>query len=239
MLLALSRRIDGLTRRIGQGFAWMIVAAILVSAVNALVRKLIGTSSNAWLELQWLLFGAVVLFCAPWTLAQGEHIRIDILSGRLAKRTRDWIDLIGHAFFLLPIAGVMVWLSWPYFLASAPTWASVQAALGNVVTMPPWRALGSLLALGEQSQNAGGLPVWPAKLLIPLGFALLFLQGVSELIKRIAIMSGQMAEPAARRGHHASAEAEVESVKAAIVVQAPPGAGSARQPPVRSDRTNR
>lgn len=163
-LIALSRAIDGLNKRIGRWVAWLVVAAAVISAGNAAIRKLFDTSSNAWLEAQWLLFGMVFLLAAPWTLSANEHIRIDVVGTRLPRSVRDAIELIGHAFFLLPIAAVIVYTSWPFF---ATSWAQ-----------------------NEQSLNAGGLPQWPAKLLIPLGFTLLFVQGISELIKRIAIIAG-------------------------------------------------
>jgi TRAP-type mannitol/chloroaromatic compound transport system permease small subunit len=167
-LLELSRLIDAATRRLGQWVAWLVVAAALISAGNAVIRKLFDLSSNAWLELQWWLFAAVFLLAAPWTLALNEHIRIDILSQRLPRAVRNTIEIVGHLFFLLPMAAIVVWTSWPFFLAS---WAQ-----------------------NEQSSNYGGLPQWPAKFLIPLAFAILFVQGVSELIKRVAIMRGELAE---------------------------------------------
>src|SRR4051794_35607584 len=159
-LLGVSRTIDALTERIGKISAWAILAAVLVSAVNAIVRKVFGTSSNAWLELQWYLFGAVFMLCAAWTLRDNEHIRIDIVSDRLSKRGRDRIDVLGHLLFLLPFVGLMLYLSVPFF----------------------WSASRS----GERSASAGGLILWPAKGLILAGFLLLALQGTSELIKRIA-----------------------------------------------------
>jgi TRAP-type mannitol/chloroaromatic compound transport system permease small subunit len=178
-LLEVSRLIDTGTRRLGEWVAWLVVAAALISAGNAVIRKLFDTSSNAWLELQWWLYAAVFLLAAPWALAQNEHIRIDILSQRFPRRVRNWIEIIGHALFLMPMAAIVVWTSWPFFVAS---WVQ-----------------------NEQSSNYGGLPQWPAKLLIPLAFAVLFVQGVSELIKRIAIMQGALAEPEA--GVHHPAEA--------------------------------
>jgi TRAP-type mannitol/chloroaromatic compound transport system permease small subunit len=181
--LRLSRAIDAASTQIGRIVAWALLAAILVSAVNATVRKVFNTSSNAWLEIQWILFGAVFLLCASWTLLSNEHIRIDIVNNMLPKRVRDWIDVIGHVFFLMPTALVLAYLGWPFF----------------------WRSL----MLNEQSTNAGGLPVYPSKLLIPLGFTLLFIQAVSELIKRIAIMRGHLQDTASG-GHHAAAEAEAE-----------------------------
>ncbi|NNM72030.1 TRAP transporter small permease subunit [Enterovirga aerilata] len=186
-LLQLSRGIDGLTRAIGRISAWAILVAILVSAVNAIVRKAFGISSNAWLELQWYLFGAVFMFCAPWTLAANEHIRIDILSAKLSQRGRNIIEFIGHFLFLLPFALVMTVLSVPFFLTS-------------------YRS-------GEVSSSAGGLTIWPAKALILIGFALLLLQWVSEVIKRVAIARGLM-EDTQGVGHQAAAEAEAERLLA-------------------------
>ena len=156
--------------------SWLVLAAVIVSSVNASVRFAISKSSNAWLELQWYLFGAVVLLGAAYTLKHNEHIRIDIVNSRLSKRTRDWIDVIGHLFFLGPLCLIMLWLGVPFFLRA--------------------------FASGEISASAGGLIVWPAKLLVPLGFFLLTLQGVSELIKRVAIMQGLMADPHERSGAH-------------------------------------
>jgi TRAP-type mannitol/chloroaromatic compound transport system permease small subunit len=194
-LLALSRSIDKVTTRIGRGVAWLILAAVLVSATNAIVRKAFDTSSNAWLELQWWLYAIVFLFASPWTLSSNEHIRIDILNTRFHQRTRDIIDLVGHAFFLLPMAAILAVTSWPFFLRSAPSLADFQRVLDLYGSLPFHEWLGRLFSLGEQSSNAGGLPLWPAKMLIPFAFALLFIQGISELIKRVAIMRGLMAEP--------------------------------------------
>jgi len=183
-LLRFSRTVDTFNTRIGQVVAWGILAAILISAANATVRKVLNTSSNSWLEIQWILFGAVFLLCAAWTLLSNEHIRIDIVNGMLPKRVRDWIDVIGHLFFLIPTALVLTWLGWPFF----------------------WRSL----MQNEQSTNAGGLPVYPSKLLIPLAFTFLLVQGASELIKRIAIMRGDLEDTVSGGGHHAAAEAEAE-----------------------------
>ena len=183
-LLGISRLIDAANERIGKVTAWAIVVAVLVSAINAIVRKVFGTSSNAWLELQWYLFGAVFMLCASWTLRANEHIRIDIVSNRLTKRGRDWIDIFGHLLFLLPFVAVMIYLSLPFF----------------------WRSYTS----GEISTNAGGLLIWPAKGLILLGFILLALQWASELIKRILIMRGELEDEHAAGGHQAAAEAEAE-----------------------------
>ncbi len=185
-LLSFSRIIDRFNTRLGAIIAWAILIAVVVSAVNAIVRKVFNTSSNSWLELQWILFGAVFLLCAPWTLLSNEHIRIDIVNNALPRRVRDWIDVFGHLFFLLPLTIVMAWLGWPYF------WLSFLQ--------------------DEQSTNAGGLPVYPSKLLIPLAFTLLLVQGLSELIKRVAIIRGELADTASGGGHHAAAEAEAARV---------------------------
>ena len=182
-LLTLSRAIDAVNTRIGKWEAWLVVVAVAVSATNATVRKVFDTSSNAWLELQWILFAAVFLLCASWTLIANEHIRIDIVNVVFPRRLRSWIELVGHLFFLLPFTLVMVVTGWPFFIAS-------------------W-------LINEQSSNAGGLPQWPAKFLVPLGFALLFFQGVSELIKRIAIMRGKIPDP---HPSGLSVEAEAEEL---------------------------
>lgn len=181
--LALSRAIDGLTSWIGRIVAWAIFAAVIVSTGNAIVRKLFDQSSNSWLELQWYLFGAVFMLCSAWTLLANEHIRIDIVNNMLPVRARNWIDVIGHALFLLPLTVLMVWTCTPFVLKS-------------------FRA-------NEQSLNAGGLIVWPAKAIILVGFAMLLLQGISELIKRVAIMRGEL-EDVHGGGHHAMAEAEAQ-----------------------------
>jgi TRAP-type mannitol/chloroaromatic compound transport system permease small subunit len=172
-LLKLSGIIDGINVRIGQWVAWLVLVAVLVSAANATVRKIFDTSSNAWLELQWVLFSAVFLLCAPWTLKDNEHIRIDIINNLMPQRLRNSIDIVGHAFFLLPLCVVMVVTGIPFFLRS-------------------WE-------VNEQSSNAGGLPQWPAKSLVMIGFALLLLQGLSELIKRIAIVRGLIPDPFVHR----------------------------------------
>ena len=185
-LLRFSRGVDALNTHIGRWVAWALLVAILVSAANATVRKVFNTSSNAWLEIQWILFGAVFLLCSAWALISNEHIRIDIVNAALPKRARDWIDVFGHVFFLLPMAAVMTVLGWPFFVRS--------------------------LLQNEQSTNAGGLPVYPSKLLIPLAFTLLFVQGISELIKRIAIIKGDLQDTVSGGGHHAAAEAEAERV---------------------------
>ena len=190
VLLSISRTIDQVNTRLGRLIAWLIFVAVAVSTINALIRKIFDTSSNSWLELQWVLFGFVFLLCSPWTLLSNEHIRIDVISSKLPKRARDWIDIVGHVAFLLPFALVMILTSGPFALRSI---------LGN-----------------EQSGNAGGLPQWPAKTLIFVGFIVLFVQGVSELIKRVAIMRGELEDTTSGGGHHASAEAEVQRLLAGV-----------------------
>lgn len=181
-LLAVSRVIDAVNSRLGRWISWLVLIVVLISATNATVRKVFDTSSNTWLELQWILFGVIFLLCSPWTLLSNEHIRIDIVNSMLPKRARDIIDIVGHALFLLPLTIVMIVTSWPFFTRS--------------------------FAINEQSLNAGGLPQWPAKSLVVIGFTLLFFQGISELIKRIAVMRGLIPDPYGRVQHAAEAEAE-------------------------------
>jgi len=187
-LLPVTRVIDAITTWIGKRVAWLILAAVVVSALNATVRKIFDTSSNSWLELQWVLFSMVFLLCSPWTLLANEHIRIDIVNNQLPKRIRDTIDLVGHAFFLLPLTIVMIITGIPFFLRS--------------------------IEINEQSGNAGGLPQWPAKSLVMIGFAMLLIQCVSELIKRIAVMRDLIPDPHAAQVH--ALEAEVEHIVEAI-----------------------
>ena len=182
LLLKLSQGIDAVNRRLGQFFALMVLLAILVSAVNATVRKVFDLSSNAWLELQWVLFSTVFLFCAPWTLLLNEHVRIDIVNSMLPKPARSMIELIGHVFFLLPLTIIMIVTSVPFFLES--------------------------FRLNEQTFSSGGLPQRPAKSLIMIGFALLAMQGISQIIKRIAIMRGIIPDP--HETQRSALEAEVE-----------------------------
>ncbi len=160
--------IDTMTEWVGRTTAWLLLVAVLVSAINAIVRKVFGTSSNAWLELQWYLYGAVFMLGAAWALKHNAHVRIDVVSSRLTKRSRDWIDLFGHMFLLLPLTIIVVWLSWPDF---------VQTFLSQ-----------------EMSYNAGGLVLWPAKALIVAGFAILFLQTIAEILRRVMILLGKLDE---------------------------------------------
>lgn len=181
-LLNVSRTIDRISTYLGQKLSWLVLLAVIISTINAIIRKLFDVSSNSWLELQWVLFGAVFLLCSSWTLLSNEHIRIDIINSLMPKTVRNWIDIVGHVLFLLPLTVVMMIVSWPFAIRS--------------------------LLLNEQSVNAGGLAQWPAKFLIPIGFLMLFFQGISELIKRIAIMRGELEDTTSGGGHHASAEAE-------------------------------
>ena len=187
-LLKLSNGIDAFTRWTGKRLAWLILVAVVVSAANAIIRKSFDVSSNSWLELQWVLFSVVFLLCSPWTLLDNEHIRIDIVNNALPKTVRSIIDLVGHVVFLLPLCVVMIITGGPFFMRS--------------------------YEIHEQSGNAGGLPQWPAKSLIIIGFTLLFIQGVSELIKRIAVMRGLIPDPHAFQAH--ALEAEVEHLVEAI-----------------------
>jgi len=161
----IARIIDAVNERVGRAVLWLVLAVTLISAANALMRYGFGMSSNAWLEIQWYLFGAIFLLAAGYTLKHNGHVRVDVLYGRWPPRARAWIDLLGAALFLLPLCVLMVWLSWHGFIES--------------------------FQRGELSSDAGGLIRWPVRLLIPLGFALLGLQGVSELIKRVAFLRGQ------------------------------------------------
>jgi len=187
-LLPVTRVIDAITTWLGKRLAWLILAAVVVSALNATVRKVFDTSSNSWLELQWILFSVVFLLCSPWTLLANEHIRIDIVNNMFPKRVRDGVDVVGHLFFLLPFTVVMIITGIPFFLRS--------------------------VEVNEQSGNAGGLPQWPSKALVMIGFTLLLVQGLSELVKRIAVMRELIPDPHANQT--SSLEAEVEHIVEAI-----------------------
>lgn len=166
VLLAFSRAVDRLNTGFGNVADWATLLASLISAGNAIMRYGVSYSSNAWLEAQWYLFAAIVLLGASYTLKRNEHVRVDILYGVLAPRARLWIDVLGMLVFLLPAMGLLAWMSWPFFVES---WIH-----------------------DETSQNAGGLLRWPLKLLLPIGFLLIFLQGLSELIKRVALLTGRI-----------------------------------------------
>lgn len=172
-LLALSRIIDRVNEFIGRNVAWLILASVVISAGNAIVRKAFDMSSNAWLEVQWYLYGTAFLLAAAYTLKRNEHVRIDFVSNMLTKRTRDWIDLICHIFFLLPFVVLVFWLSLPWIFKS--------------------------ISSGEVSPNAGGLIIWPAKIMVTIGFGLLILQAISEIIKRYAIITGRIED---KTEHH-------------------------------------
>ncbi len=186
--LPVTRIIDATTTWLGRRIAWLILAAVVVSALNAIVRKVLDTSSNSWLELQWVLFSLVFLLCSPWTLLSNEHIRIDIVNNLMPKRVRNWIDTVGHAFFLLPLCVIMIITGGPFFMRS--------------------------FEINEQSGNAGGLPQWPAKSLVIVAFAVLLIQGLSELIKRVSVMRGLIPDPYTTSAH--ALEAEVEHIVEAI-----------------------
>jgi TRAP-type mannitol/chloroaromatic compound transport system permease small subunit len=187
-LLPVTRVIDAVNTWIGKRMSWLILAAVVVSAANATVRKIFDTSSNSWLELQWVLFSIVFLLCSPWTLLENEHIRIDIVNNMLPNWLRNTIDAVGHAFFLLPLTIILIVTGIPFFLRS--------------------------VEINEQSGNAGGLPQWPSKALIMIAFAMLFIQGVSELVKRIAVMRDLIPDPHASQ--RSSLETEAEEIISAI-----------------------
>ena len=188
-LLKMSRGIDAFTKWTGKRLAWLILIAVVVSALNAIIRKTFDTSSNSWLELQWVLFSVVFLLCSSWTLLDNEHIRIDIINNMLPKQVRNIIELVGHVVFLMPLTIVMIITGGPFFMRS--------------------------VEINEQSGNAGGLPQWPAKSLIIIGFTMLLMQGISELIKRIAVMRDLIPDPHASQVNALEAEVEhlVEAIK--------------------------
>ena len=181
-LLGLSRGIDRVNTFIGRNVSWLILVAVLVSAANAIIRKVFNTSSNAWLELQWYLYGAAFLGAAAYTLKENEHIRIDIIYGMWSRRTQHWIDLIGHLFFLMPFVTLMIYFLYPWVMRS--------------------------YRIGEVSTNSGGLILWPAKAMLLIAFVMLFWQGISEIIKKIAIMRGVIEDPNPFVSHHEAAELE-------------------------------
>lgn len=181
-LLRLSRAIDWLSTRVGQATTWLVLVAVLISSGNAVIRKAFDLSSNAWLEVQWYLFSAVFLLCAAYTLLRNEHVRIDVILHRFSKRTQIGVDVFGLIVFLLPAAALIGYLSWPLL---------TKAFISK-----------------EMSENAGGLIRWPVYALVPIGFALLWLQGVSELIKRIAFLQGLIDDPT-RRAQEKTTEEEL------------------------------
>ena len=169
VLLKFSNAVDWLNAQVGRWVIWLILASTVISAVNAVVRKAFNMSSNAYLEVQWYLFAAAFLLAAGYTLLHGEHVKIDVISSRFSKRRQIWIDVFGFVFFLLPVCAVILYYGIPFFLQG-------------------YRS-------GEYSSNAGGLIRWPVYILIPIGFTLLLLQGLSELVKRIAFLKGLIPDP--------------------------------------------
>ena len=185
-LLALSGLIDSASERIGHTIYWLVLVTVVVSASNAVVRKAFNWSSNSLLEIQWYLFSAIFLFCAGYTLLKNQHVRIDVISGRLSSRAQAWIDILGTLFFLLPMAVLIMYLSWPVF---------IQAYERH-----------------EVSTNAGGLIIWPARLMVPIGFLLLAAQGISELIKRVAFLQGLIPDPGEKQHEKSSEELLAEEI---------------------------
>jgi TRAP-type mannitol/chloroaromatic compound transport system permease small subunit len=200
-LLRISRGIDWLNEQVGRVVLWMVLIAVLISAGNAIIRKAFDMSSNGWLEVQWYLFSMVFLLCAGYTLLRNEHVRIDVIIHRLPKRTQIWIDIFGLIFFLLPAAILIASLAWPVFM----------------------RAYVS----GEMSENAGGLIRWPVYLLPPVGFGLLALQGVSELIKRVAFLQGLIEDPTRKRQQKSAEEELAEEILRLAEVEAARKRGAA------------
>ncbi len=187
-LLSLSRAIDWINERVGRSVLWLVLIAVLISAGNAIVRKVFNTSSNALLEIQWYLFAALFMLAAGYTFLRNEHVRIDILNSRLSPKARNWVDVFGILFFLLPISVLILWLSWPIVMNSYVS--------------------------GEMSQNPGGLIRWPVKMLLPVGLGLLVLQAVSELIKRIAFILDRGPDPLDKSGGAGIEEQIVAAAKA-------------------------
>ena len=163
-MLGFSRLVDGINTVCGAIAAWMVLLSCVISAGNAIIRYSLNYSSNAWLEVQWYLFAGTVMLGAGFTLLRNEHVRVDLVFGNISPRARLWVDVLGLIFFLLPATTMLAWMTWPFFLDS--------------------------YMRAETSANAGGLILWPVKLILPVGFALLSLQGISELIKRIALLRG-------------------------------------------------
>lgn len=205
-LLALSRGIDRVNTTIGKAVSWLILLAILVSAGNAIVRKVFNTSSNMWLELQWYLYGAAFLGAAAYTLLENEHIRIDLVYGMWPRKVQHWIDLIGSILFLMPFVILMIYYLYPWTVRS--------------------------FERGEISSSAGGLTLWPAKATLLVGFVLLFFQGISEIIKKIAVMRGLIPDPHAMAGHHAPLE-----IDPALIAES--GFGAPADKPKDDGRGNR
>jgi TRAP-type mannitol/chloroaromatic compound transport system permease small subunit len=187
-LLSFSRFIDAVNEKIGLAISWALLLAVLICSGNALVRYIFNTSSNSWLEIQWYLFGAIFLLASAYTLKRNEHVRIDVVVGRFSKRTQVWIDVFGFIFFLLPATLLILYFSIPFAYES--------------------------IRNQEVSSNAGGLIIWPAKTLIPVGFFLLTLQGISELIKRVGFLMG-LVDASEFEKQVVTPKEEIEAIKAA------------------------
>ena len=194
LLLKLSQLIDLISERVGKGAFWLVLIMTIISSANAVVRFIFNYSSNGLLEIQWYLFAAVFLLCSPYTLQKNEHVRIDVLSGKLSPRGLAVIDIIGSLFFLLPMVVLVLYLSIPLVADS--------------------------YKIGEMSANAGGLIRWPVKILLPLGFTLLALQGISELIKRVAFLMGLISDPNAKEGGPSAEEELAAAIAAAKAKEA-------------------
>jgi TRAP-type mannitol/chloroaromatic compound transport system permease small subunit len=186
-LLKFSKAIDWLNTQVGKYVIWLILASTVISAINAVVRKTLNVSSNAYLEVQWYLFAAAFLLAAGYTLLNGEHVKIDVLYHQLSKRKQIWVDIFGFVVFLAPVCFAILWYGIPFFLQG-------------------YRS-------GEVSSNAGGLIRWPVYLMMPLGFALLMLQGFSELIKRIAFLKGLIDDPTHKKVEKTAEEELAESIR--------------------------
>lgn len=186
-LLKLSEQIDALTERIGKAALWLVLIVVLISAGNAVMRYTLNYSSNAFLEIQWYLFGVIFLACAGYTLLHNEHVRIDIIAGRFSKRAQTWIEILGILFFLMPFSLLILTLSFPIFINAVVT--------------------------HEMSNNEGGLILWPARFLIPFGFFLLAMQGCSELIKRVGFLKGLCPDPTEKFRKKSAEEELAEAIR--------------------------
>jgi len=185
-ILKLSKAIDWLNGQIGKLVIWLILGSTAISALNAVVRKVFNNSSNAYLEIQWYLFAASFLIAAGYTLLNGEHVRIDVVSSKLSKRAQIWIDVFGSAVYLIPFCVAILWFSIPFVIKGFQT--------------------------GEMSSNAGGLIRWPVYTMMPLGFGLLLLQAVSELIKRLAFLMGLIEDPTHKKVAKTAEEELAEAI---------------------------
>ena len=186
-LLALSKIVDKLSTGVGWLMMWMIFASTIISCINAIVRKVFDVGSNAFLEVQWYLFATSFLLAAGYTLLNNEHVRIDVVSSRFTKRTQIWMDIIGFVVFLVPVCLAILWFSMPFFLNG--------------------------LRSGEVSANAGGLILWPVYLMLPLGFGLLLIQAISEVIKRFAFLKGMIEDPTSKKGEKSAEEELAEAIR--------------------------